>query len=142
MMTAEWGGQLIGAWNASGWMDIPGRIGDRIARLIGAPQGTVVMGDTLSIKVYQAIASALALRPDRRVILSDSGNFPTDLYMVHGLIGTLGRHELKIVAPEERVVNGKAAYSVSRPEPDRQQTAPKLSTACRSDARLGSEIST
>ena len=69
----------------------PRRIGDRIGRLIGAPEGTVVMGDTLSIKVYQALASALDLNPTRRVVLSDSGNFPSDLYMAQGLLGSLGR---------------------------------------------------
>ena len=60
------------------------------------------MGDTLSIKVYQALASALDLNPKRRVVLSDSGNFPSDLYMAQGLLSSLGRgHELKIVEPEE-----------------------------------------
>ncbi|MFS2008799.1 kynureninase [Azospirillum sp. CT11-132] len=98
----EWGGQLIRGWNSAGWMVQPRKLGDRIARLIGAPEGSVVVGDTLSIKVYQALAAALAMRPDRRVILSDSGNFPTDLYMAEGLIETLGRgHVLKVVAPEE-----------------------------------------
>lgn len=101
-LTAEWGGQLIRGWNSAGWMVQPRVVGDRIARLIGAPAGSVVVGDTLSIKVYQALAAALAMRPDRRIILSDSGNFPTDLYMAEGLIETLGRgHVLKAVAPEE-----------------------------------------
>ncbi|MDR6772368.1 kynureninase [Azospirillum sp. BE72] len=101
-LAVEWGGQLIRGWNSAGWMVQPRVVGDRIARLIGAPAGSVVVGDTLSIKVYQALAAALAMRPDRRVILSDSGNFPTDLYMAEGLIETLGRgHVLKVVAPEE-----------------------------------------
>ena len=85
----EWGGQLIRAWNSAGWMDLPRVVGDRLAGLIGAPAGSVATGDTLSIKVYQALAAALKMRPDRRVILSDSGNFPSDLYMAQGLIGTL-----------------------------------------------------
>ena len=81
-------------------------IGNRIARLIGAPECTVVMGDTLSVKVYQALASALELRPDRKVILSDSGNFPSDLYMADGLVRSLGQaHDLRIVAPEEVAAN-------------------------------------
>jgi len=97
----EWGDLLIRAWNQAGWMDQPRRVGDRIAGLIGAPPGAVVMGDTLSIKMYQALASALEMRPGRRVILSDSGNFPSDLYMADGLIRSLGRaHVLKIVEPE------------------------------------------
>jgi kynureninase len=102
MMTKEWGERLITSWNLSGWMAQPMTLGDRIAGLIGAEPGHVALGDTLSIKVYQALAAALAMRPDRRVILSDSGNFPTDLYMAEGLLKTLGKgHELRIVAPED-----------------------------------------
>ena len=98
---AEWGEMLITGWNKAGWMDLPSRLGDRIARLIGAEPGHVVLGDTLSIKVYQAIASALEMNPSRRVILSDSGNFPSDLYMAEGLCRTLGAgYELRVVAPE------------------------------------------
>ncbi|MGY6697047.1 MAG: kynureninase [Roseinatronobacter sp.] len=98
----EWGKMLITGWNDAGWMDLPARVGDRIGRLIGAASGTVTMGDTLSIKVYQALASALELRPDRRVILSDTGNFPSDLYMADGLCRTLGRgHRLRTVPPED-----------------------------------------
>ena len=102
MMQDEWGELLIKGWNAAGWMAQPSGVGDAIGRLIGAPSGTVVVGDTLSIKVYQAVASAIKMRPERRVILSDSGNFPTDLYMVQGLIRTLNQgYELRIVAPED-----------------------------------------
>ncbi|MEX0371552.1 MAG: kynureninase [Tateyamaria sp.] len=102
MMQDEWGAQLIKGWNSAGWMAQPSRVGDSVARLIGAPGGSVVMGDTLSIKVYQALAAALKMRPERRVILSDSGNFPTDLYMAQGLIQLLdGGYELRVVAPEE-----------------------------------------
>ena len=101
-VTQEWGQMLITGWNKAGWMDQPARIGDRIGRLIGAEPGTVVMGDTLSIKVYQALASALELNPSRRVILSDTGNFPSDLYMADGLVRTLGQgYSLRTVAPEE-----------------------------------------
>ena len=101
-ITAEWGDMLITGWNRAGWMDQPSRIGDRIARLIGAEPGHVVMGDTLSIKVYQALASCLELNPGRRMILSDTGNFPSDLYMAQGLCQTLGPdYSLKTVAPED-----------------------------------------
>ncbi|MEY2990647.1 MAG: kynureninase, partial [Pseudomonadota bacterium] len=102
MITDEWGEMLITGWNRAGWMAQPTEIGNRIARLIGAEADHVVMGDTLSIKVYQALASALKMRPDRRVIVSDSGNFPSDLYMAQGLIDTLGQgYELRVVAPED-----------------------------------------
>ncbi len=98
---SEWGGMLIRAWNLAGWMDQPRRVGEKIAPLIGAAPGTVATGDTLSIKMYQALAAALSMRPDRKVVLSDDGNFPTDLYMARGLIDSLDRgHVLKIAAPE------------------------------------------
>ena len=98
----EWGEGLIRSWNDAGWMEMPARVGDRIAGLIGAQPGSVATGDTLSIKVHQALAAALAMRPDRRVILSDTGNFPTDLYMADGLARTLDRgHQVRTVAPED-----------------------------------------
>jgi len=100
-VTDEWGEMLITGWNKAGWMHQPRALGDRIGRLIGAAPGSVVVGETLSIRIYQLLAAALDLRPERRVILSDSGNFPTDLYMAEGLIGMLGdEYELRIVAPD------------------------------------------
>ena len=102
MISEEWGKHLIKGWNVAGWMTQPRHLGDRIGRLIGAADGTVVVGDTLSIKVYQALASALELNPSRRVILSDTGNFPSDLYIASGLIESLDRgYALKVVAPED-----------------------------------------
>jgi kynureninase len=111
-LSGEWGNELIRGWNTAGWMAQPRRIGDRVGRLIGAPAGTVAIGDTLSIKVYQALASALELTPERRVILSDNGNFPSDLYIAEGLIGSLDAgHILKVVAPEdvENAIDGTVA---------------------------------
>lgn len=100
MMADEWSQMLITGWNKAGWYVQPRKVGDRIARLIGAGDGQVVMGDTLSIKVFQALSAALALRPDRRVILSDSGNFPSDLYVAEGIARALGA-TLRVVSPEE-----------------------------------------
>ncbi|EBA10664.1 kynureninase [Roseobacter sp. CCS2] len=101
-ITAEWGEKVITGWNRAGWMAQPTALGDRIGRLIRAEPGHVVLGDTLSIKVYQALAAAIDLVPDRKVILTDSGNFPSDIYMAEGLIKSLGRgHELRVVAPED-----------------------------------------
>ncbi len=102
VIEAQWRQELIGGWTRCGWMAQPRVVGDRIARLIGAPEGSVVVGDTLSIKVFQALAAALDMRPDRRVILSDCGNFPSDLYMAEGLVALKSNgYELKLVAPEE-----------------------------------------
>lgn len=97
----EWGLQLIRGWNECDWMQQPARVGDKVAKLIGAPAGSVMIGDTLTIKVFQALAASLQMHPDRRVILSDNGNFPTDLYMAEGLIDTIGKgHELRLSDPE------------------------------------------
>jgi kynureninase len=100
MMRDEWASMLITGWNKAGWYHQPRRVGDRLARLIGAGPGEVVMGDTLTIKVFQALSAALRLNQGRRVILSDSGNFPSDLYTAEGLGQAVGA-ELRIVAPDE-----------------------------------------
>ncbi len=101
-VTRQWGGELIKGWNTCGWMEQPGRVGNKVGELIGAPEGSVVLGDTLSIKVFQALAAALSMRPDRKVILSDNGNFPTDLYMAEGLIALKDAgYRLQTPAPED-----------------------------------------
>lgn len=98
----SWGHELIRAWNSAGWMDLPARVGDRIGRLIGAPEGSVIATDSTSINLFKALTSALSLVPERRTILSDSGNFPTDLYVAEGVVRTLDKgHILKVVPPEE-----------------------------------------
>lgn len=102
MLTDEWATQLIKGWNKAGWMALPEKVGAMVAGTIGAPVGSVVMGDTLSLKVFQALAQAIKMRPERRVILSDTGNFPSDLYMAEGLVGMLGQgYTLRTVAPED-----------------------------------------
>jgi len=102
VVTQEWGESLIRAWNTHSWIDLPLRTGDRIGRLIGAPAGSVVACDSTSVNVFKVLSAALSLKPDRKVILSDNGNFPTDLYVASGLKELLGRgHELKIVDPAE-----------------------------------------
>ena len=101
VITEEWGTSLIRAWNTHSWIDLPARTGDRIARLIGAQKGTVIACDSTSVNVFKVLSAALSLRPGRKVILSDNGNFPTDLYVASGLKDLLGQgHELKIVDPE------------------------------------------
>ena len=80
---------------------MPARVGDRIGTLIGAPKGSVIAGDSTSLNLFKALTAALELAAPRRVIFSDSGNFPTDLYVAEGVCRLLGRgHELKIVDPE------------------------------------------
>lgn len=101
-MQNEWSTELIKGWNTKGWFMQTNTLGDRIGRLLGAEQDSIVVGDTLSIRVFQAVAACLSLRPERRVILSDNGNFPTDLYMVEGLINLRDAgYQLRTPEPEE-----------------------------------------
>ena len=97
----EWRTELIKGWNTKGWFMQTNTLGDRIGKLIGAEAGSVVVSDTLSIKVFQAVGAGLQMVPDRKVILSDTGNFPTDLYMVQGLVKLKeDGYELRTVEPE------------------------------------------
>ncbi len=102
LIEEEWGIDLIRSWNKHGWIELPRRIGDKIARLIGASPGEVVVADSTSVNLFKLLAAALALNPGRRIILSERENFPTDLYMAEGLAGLLGQgHALKLVAADE-----------------------------------------
>lgn len=96
----EWGIDLIRSWNDNGWWEMTQRVGERIARLIGAPTGSVVAGDTTTVALYKAVSAARRLRPDRHVILTDSGNFPTDLYVLSSVAEATGA-ALVTVPPEE-----------------------------------------
>ncbi|MDQ1426308.1 MAG: kynureninase [Acidimicrobiaceae bacterium] len=82
-LEVEWGGELIGAWDH--WIDLPRTVGDRIAPLIGAARGTVVVSDSTTVNFYKLCVAALDARPGRSAIVTDRGNFPTDRYVVEGL---------------------------------------------------------
>ena len=86
----QWGHDLISSWNRHDWIDLPRRVGEKIARLVGAAPGQVVCADSISVNLFKLLATALELRPGRTVILSETGNFPTDLYVGEGLAGLLG----------------------------------------------------
>lgn len=81
----EWGEGLIRSWNSAGWIDQPARIGAKIAPLIGSQPHEVIACDSTSVNLFKLISAALAMRPGRKVVLSEPGNFPTDLYMIDGL---------------------------------------------------------
>ena len=83
----EWGEGLIRSWVQADWFTMPERLGDKVARLIGAAPGQTVVCDGTSLNIYKALKSAMALRPDRKVIVSEVGSFPTDLYMLEGAMG-------------------------------------------------------
>ncbi|MBK9361136.1 MAG: kynureninase [Rubrivivax sp.] len=85
----EWGRGLIGSWNSAGWIALPQRVGDKIARLVGAGAGELVCADSTSVNLFKVLSAALAIAqadaPQRRVILSERSNFPTDLYVAEAL---------------------------------------------------------
>ncbi|MDC8773958.1 kynureninase [Roseateles albus] len=90
----EWGQDLIKSWNTAGWIDLPGRIGDKIARLVGAAPGELIVADSTSLNLYKALSAALRISleqaPERKVIVSERSNFPTDLYIAESLAQQLG----------------------------------------------------
>ena len=81
----QWGEGLIRSWNDADWIGLPQKVGAKIAPLIGAAPHEVTAADSTSVNLFKLIAAALAMRPGRKVILSEPGNFPTDLYMIAGL---------------------------------------------------------
>ena len=85
VLREEWGTDLIRSWNSAGWIDLPQRLGAKIAPLIGAQGHEVIVADSVSVNLFKLISAALKMRPGRKVILSEPGNFPTDLYMIEGL---------------------------------------------------------
>ncbi len=87
----QWSQDLVGSWNSAGWFDMPLRLGDRIGALIGAAAGQTVVCDTTSVNLFKALHAAIALRPDRDVIIAEDGSFPTDLYIVEGAMSSAGR---------------------------------------------------
>ena len=105
LVRAEWGRDLITSWNKHGWIDLPVRVGDKIARLIGAAPGEVVVADSTSVSLFKLLSAALDLVPGRTVVLSDRGNFPTDLYIAQGLVAARGGDFSLRVVDETAVVD-------------------------------------
>lgn len=102
LIGVEWGQDLIRSWSIHDWLGAPGRIGDKIATLIGSGPGETVACDSTSVNLTKLVHAALAARPGRTVVLSEPGNFPSDLYVVEGALACLGgRHSLKLVDAQD-----------------------------------------
>ncbi|MGV2497687.1 kynureninase [Pelagerythrobacter aerophilus] len=101
VIQGEWGEGLIRSWNSADWIGMPQRVGGKIAPLIGAAPDEVIACDSTSVNLFKLIAAALQMRPGRKVVLSEPGNFPTDLYMIAGLEAQ-GLAERRL-APRERI---------------------------------------
>jgi kynureninase len=100
-VAGEWGRGLIRSWNSADWIGLPARVGGKIARLIGAEADEVICADSTSVNIFKLAAAALAMRPGRKVILSEPGNFPTDLYVLQGLAEFAGDVELRTVPADQ-----------------------------------------
>ncbi len=104
VVTDEWGRDLIRSWNTAGWIDMPQRIGNKIGRLIGASDGGAVVADSTSVNLFKVLTAALNLQradyPERKLIVSERHNFPTDLYIAESLARERGL-ELRLVDAEE-----------------------------------------
>jgi len=98
LLQQEWGEDLIASWNGHNWIDLPRKVGEKIAPLVGAAPGQVICTDSISVNLFKLISTALALRPGRTVVLSQEDNFPTDLYMAEGLAGLLGQERCQLRA--------------------------------------------
>ena len=91
---AQWGDDLIRGWN-KGWWEAPARVGDKIGQFIGSAPGQTIVSDTVSLNLFKLATSALTLQPERSRIITDTFNFPSDLYILQGINQTLGnRHEI------------------------------------------------
>ena len=104
VVTQEWGQGLIRSWNSAGWFNMPQRMGDKIATLIGADTGEVVATDSTSINLFKVLSAALSMvqqdAPQRKTIVSERSNFPTDLYIAQALCAERG-FTLKLIEPED-----------------------------------------
>ncbi|MEJ2447518.1 MAG: aminotransferase class V-fold PLP-dependent enzyme, partial [Anaerolineales bacterium] len=104
-----WGTQLIRGWN-QGWYEMPTRLGERFAELLGAQPDEVIVCDNTSVNLFKLVMAALALRPGRNRIISDVLNFPSDLYILQGCVQLLGnRHSLHLVPSADGVAIDLAA---------------------------------
>lgn len=98
LVRRQWGEDLIASWNRHDWIGLPERVGERIAPLIGAAPGQVLCCDSISVNLFKLLAAALALRPERRKILTVQGDFPSDGYIAQGLARLLGEQRCEITA--------------------------------------------
>jgi kynureninase len=98
---AEWGTDLIRGWN-KGWWEAPARIGDKLARLLSAADGQVIVGDQTSVNLFKLAAAALTLHPEKKRIITDTFNFPSDLYILQGIVKLLGnRHKIVRIGSQD-----------------------------------------
>jgi kynureninase len=99
-MEQQWGKDLIASWNKHGWIDWPTHVAAKLAPLVGAEPRELLIADSTSVSLFKLLSAAVRARPERRTILTEQGNFPTDLYVVQGVVEMLGL-ELRVVPANE-----------------------------------------
>ena len=116
VVTQQWGQGLIRSWNDAGWFELPTRLGDKLGQLLGANPGETVVTDTTSLNLFKALASALRIQqadgPERRVLITERDNFPTDIYIAEGLADLLNSvgaetgvsYEVKLIDSETELL--------------------------------------
>ena len=113
-VTEEWGQGLIRSWNSAGWFDMPQRLGNKIAQLIGAACGEVVATDSTSINLFKVLSTAISIAaqdtPQRKILVSESSNFPTDLYIAEALCKERG---LKLVLVDAEHIDAALTLDVA-----------------------------
>jgi kynureninase len=110
----QWGKDLIRGWN-KGWWDAPSRVGDKIGQLIGAAAGQTLVGDTVSLNLFKLATSALTLQPHKTRIITDTFNFPSDLYILQGINNLLSPSpRLRRPSPSGRGDGGEGKYEIIR----------------------------
>jgi kynureninase len=101
VVNEQWGTDLIRGWN-KGWWDAPNRVGDKIGRIIGAAAGQTLISDTVSVNLFKLASAALTFQPDRTRIITDTFNFPSDLYILQGIKQNFGnRHEIVLISARD-----------------------------------------
>jgi len=113
VVSQQWGNDLIKSWNSHSWIDLPIKVGEKIAPLIGAAPGQVMCCDSISVNLFKLLCSALTLNSERTVVLSTKDNFPTDLYMVQGLSDLLGPDLCQLQMVEEQDIQQHLTESVA-----------------------------
>jgi len=109
----QWGRDLISSWNSHNWIDLPTQVGEKIAKIVGAAKGQTVSCDSISVNLFKLLSAALKINSKRNVILTENGNFPTDIYMAQGLQSLLGETKCKLKCVETEQIESTLDDSVA-----------------------------
>ncbi len=113
VLAAQWAQDLIKSWNSHQWIDLPQTVGEKIGPLLGAAPGQVICCDSTSVNLFKVLSCAMLMQPGRVKVLSQAGNFPTDLYMVQGLASLLGEQHCQLVLANDSADNQELEQAIT-----------------------------